>query len=366
MLSRLFPRPVEVRAESTPWGSWPGDVTTGSTAPVTSATAMQLLAVSGCVKLISDSIATLPVDVYRSTGSGRVEAPKPRWLANPTIDLDFTSWATQMLSSLLLYGNAYAVVTRSGIFVQEVMPLDAARVRVVKAGAFRQYRVDGVVFTGEMLHIRGMMLAGSLVGLSPLDYAAKTFTLAESALDYAVDNFDTGLNMPGVIEIPKTAQPAIMREMASGWRRARQKRNRGMPGVLQDGATWKATGISNEAAQFLQTRQWTSGEIAGQVYMVDPSDLGIPVVGSSLTYGNLSQRNTRRWQVTFLPWITRLEAALSSLLPVQQYVKLNVDALLRADPEARWSTYRTASDINTAAAAIGQPPVFTTGEMREK
>jgi len=47
-----------------------------------------------------------------------------------------------------------------------------------------------------MLHIRGMMLAGSLVGLSPLDYAAKTFTLAESALDYAVDNFDTGLNMP--------------------------------------------------------------------------------------------------------------------------------------------------------------------------
>jgi hypothetical protein len=134
---------------------------------------------------------------------------------------------------------------------------------------------------------------------------------------------------------------------------------------LDAGATWKPTGISNEAAQFLQARQWSAAEIAAQVYMVDPSDLGIPVGGTTLTYANIEQRNIRRLQVTFLPWIVRLEKALSDLLPMPRYVKFNVDGLLRGDSAARWSTYQIASNINAQAATYGQPPVLLTSEMRD-
>jgi hypothetical protein len=148
------------------------------------------------------------------------------------------------------------------------------------------------------------------------------------------------------------------------WQRKRSRRNRGLPGVLDGGATWKPTGITNEAAQFLATRNYTAAEIAGQMFLVDPSDLGIAVNGTSLTYGNLEQRNARRVQVTLLPWIVRIEQAISQLLRNPQHMKFNVDGLLRGDVAARWSSYKVASEINTAAAAVGQPPVLLTSEMR--
>ena len=112
-------------------------------------------------------------------------------------------------------------------------------------------------------------------------------------------------------------------------------------------------------------RSWTAAEVAGQVFMVDPADLGIPVAGTSLTYANLEQRNIRRVQVTFLPWMVRIEKAISGLLPQPRFMKFNVDGLLRGDSTARWAIYKTASDINAAAMQYGQPPVLLTSEMRD-
>ena len=98
--------------------------------------------------------------------------------------------------------------------------------------------------------------------------------------------------------------------------------------MLQAGAQWKPTGVTNEQAQFLSTRKWTAAEIAGQIFMLDPSDLGIPVEGSNLTYANLQQRNVRRLQVALMPWIRRIEAAFSPLVAGGAY-KFDVDSRLR-------------------------------------
>lgn len=365
MLGRLFTPATEERAQATTWGTWPGDNGGSSSPVVTQTNAMQLLAVSGSVRLITDSIATLPVDTFREVNGVREEIAKPMWLKQPTVDLDFVAWATQVLTSLLLHGNAYCVVTRNGTQIVELVPVDPSLVSVSRVNGRKTFIVGGREFRGEIWHIPAMMLPGSEVGLAPLEYARQTFGLGLSAQGFAQDQFDSSLNMPGVIEIPKRAQPEQMLAMAASWRKARTKRGRGLPGVLEDGATWKATGVSNEAAQFLQTQQWTAAQIAAQVYMVDPSDLGIPVGGTTLTYANLEQRNIRRLQVTFLPWIIRLEKALSVLLPQPRFVKFNTDGLLRGDSAARWTVYGTAMDINVKAASIGMPPVVDTAEMRD-
>jgi hypothetical protein len=146
--------------------------------------------------------------------------------------------------------------------------------------------------------------------------------------------------MPGVIEMPGRAQPETMKAIADSWRRRRREGGRGLPGVLQEGATWKPTGVTNEQAQFLATRQFTAAEIAGQMFLVDPSDLGIGVTGTALVYGNLTERNTRRVQVTLMPWIVRLEAALSGLMAQPRYVKFNINALLRGDLKTRYESYQ--------------------------
>ena len=85
MLSRLFPAKAEERApagQASMWGVWPGDPVDAR--QVTPSSAMQLLAVAGCVRLISDSISTLPVDVFRTLSDGsREELPPPRWIREP-------------------------------------------------------------------------------------------------------------------------------------------------------------------------------------------------------------------------------------------------------------------------------------------
>lgn len=343
MLSALFDRPQNSINTST-WGVWPGDdVSGGSSArPVGRTEALQLMAVYGSVGLISDGISTLPVDVFNRVGDGRKEetAP-PEWLGEPTPDLDIVAWCSQVLASLLLHGNCYLLVLRGRAGrVVSVTPLDPLRVTVDRQSSRKVYRVDGVVSSAEIVHLKGRMLPGSEVGLSPLEFAFRTIGLGLSALDYGMNFFDQDGNMPGVIELPTLAQPGTMENIAKQWRRKRQRGGRGLPGVLQAGAQWKPSGVTPDQAQFLATRQWSAAEIAGQVYLVDPSDLGIPTSGTSLDYKNIQDRNTRRVQVTFLPWIIRVEKALSSLLPVGQVAKFNVDGLLRGDQKARFDAYR--------------------------
>ena len=367
MLSRLFAAKPEERAQATAWGTWQGDAIASGGVDVNQSSAMQLLAVSGCVRYITDTISTLPVDVYRELPNGtRKEESPPRWVKEPTVDLDWTAWCSQILMSLLLHGNAYFVVTRSGTSIVEMVPVDPLAVSVRRDNGRKVYYVAGRPFPGELHHIKGMMLPGTDVGLSPLEYARRSIGIGLAAAEYGQDNFDSFLNMPGVIEMPGRADAAIMRETGQMWRRMRSgRKNRGLPGVLQDGATWKATGVTNEQAQFLQTRQWTAAEIAGQVFLIDPTEMGIPVTGTSIQYGNMEQRSIASFRRGFQPLVIRIEKAVSSLLPQPRYLKLNVDGLLRPDSAARWDVYGKAAAINTAAAALGQAPVMTTAEMRD-
>jgi HK97 family phage portal protein len=354
MLGGVFQREAPLEHRESVWSQFDTNAarasSTWSGATVTAQSSMQLLAVYGSVTLITDQISTLPIDTFRDP----VEVPKPAWLLQPTVDLSFVAWCSQVLISLLLAGNAYIAVTRDGSgAIIEAIPLDPERVKPYRENGRLKYRVNGVAYPGEIVHIPGRMLPGSDVGLSPIEYARQTIGLGVDALRYGGEFFSGEGLMPGVIEMPRPAQPGIMEETGRMWQRKRKSGGRGLPGVLQDGATWKPTGVTNEQAQFLATRKFTAAEIAGQMFLLDPSDLGIPVEGTSLTYANLEQRNARRVQVTLLPWIIRIEEAISELL-VTSKLKFNVNGLLRGDTLSRFQAYQIGADIG----------VLTVDEMR--
>jgi HK97 family phage portal protein len=343
MLGRFFAGPQEERAGASSYDTlWPGDVEpVWSGSRVSRDTALQLLAVYGCVRLITDTISTMPVDVFRKQGDAPEPASVPRWLLNPTVHLSFKDWCGQLLVSLLLDGNAYVWVTRSSpMVVESLTPLDPQAVTVTREFGRKVYRINGVAPAGaEILHIPGLMLPGSDVGLSPIEYAKQTCGLGLAALEYGSKNFDGDLNMPGVIQIPKVAPPEVKRDIARMWRRNRSRAGKGLPGILDDGAVWQSTGVTNEQAQFLATRQWTSAEISGQMFLVDPSELGIPVEGTSLTYQNMAQRGARLIGTSCRPWIIRIEDAVTALLPRPQYMKLNAGAWLRGDIKTQFETF---------------------------
>lgn len=343
MLNALF-RPQNAASTTSVWGDW-GDtgMETASGERVTVDTALQLVTVYGCVRLISDGISTLPVDVFRTDVDGKkVTAPKPAWLERPTVDLDFPSWCGQVLSSMLLQGNSYWYISRSqGGGIVEVVPLDPGSVQVLRRGGRKVLAVNGQeVPSAEIKHVPGLMLPGSDVGMSPIEYARQSIGLGLAAMKFGGDFFQNEGNMPGVIESPNPMMPEVMDNLAKQWRRKRRSGGKGLPGILQAGATWKPTGVTNEQAQFLATRQYTASEIAGQMFLVDPSELGIPVAGSTLKYANLEQLNVRRVQVTMLPWIVRIENAISDLLMRPRYMKFNVEGLLRGDQKTRYESYQ--------------------------
>ncbi len=353
MFGSLFK--TERRAiQATAWGDWgdgalwssggpPG--TTWAGANVTTNSSLQLLTVYGCNRFICDGISTLPVERLRDTGTEIVEMPKPGWLEEPVADLDPIAWETQLLTSKLLAGNSYCAKDYTDIGLRTLLPLDPTKVDVKRVQGRKTFLISGQEFdSARILHIPGVMFPGADKGLSPIEAARQTIGMGMAAQEFGARFFGQGAVMSGVIEDPGEVSPDKARAMAQAWGRAHSGKSRShLPGVLQGGAHWVSTGVTNEQAQFLQTRGFTASEIAGQMFMIDPTEMGLPAAsGSSITYANLEQRNIRKVEVTFLPWIVRFEKAFSALLPKPQYVKINVSGLLRADTEQRFKAYAVA------------------------
>jgi HK97 family phage portal protein len=195
-------------------------------------------------------------------------------------------------------------------------------------------------------------------GINPISAARHALGLGLAAQEFGSKFFSNGAHLSGVIQVPGEMTPEQARVIAQKWGRDHSGvKNAHIPGVLSGGAEWKPIAIAPDDAQFLQTRQFSAAEIAGQMFFVDPTLLGIAQSSTSLTYANLEQRGIHLTTFTLLPWIVRLERLFSALLPKAQFVKLNVGGLQRADMKTRYEAY---------AIGTGGAPFLTQNEPREK
>lgn len=362
MIGRLLPRTHTEMRELQPWGDWHPSSMSAAGTNVNTTSALQLLTVYGCVALIADTIATLPLDVFRKQGADSVEVLKPGWLEQPNGRDNIVEFVTQVLTSLLLDGNAYltwAANTVGG--VTQITAIDPAEVDIRDEGGNVVYTVKSQRFAGRLLHIKAVMRPGSLKGLSPLEAARQSIGVGLAAQEFGGRFFGNGITMSGVIELPKEAgepSPEMARTMRDSFARDNSGLARAwMPGLLYGGAAWKQLSVTPEQGQFLETRKFQAAEIAAQMFRVDPTLLGIPVDGKSLTYANLEQRGIHLVQFTLLPWIVRLERTLTALLPRPQFAKFNVAGLQRADLKTRYEAY---------SIGLGGAPFLTVEEPREK
>lgn len=343
MFGKLIARTDEARAiQATAFGSWGSEgQPTWSGANVTPEESVRLLTVYGATRFIADGIATLPVDTFRTVGDESIPLKNPSIVEQPTVDLDRVAWMGQVLTSLLLDGNAYCLRIYEGSMPTGLVPVNPSVCQVGRVDGRKTIFINGVPATSaDVLHIPGLMWPGSDVGMSPVEMARQSIGLGIAAQEHGARFFGQGASLSGVIEVPGELPPDKAKELANAWARRHSGKSRAhLPGVLEGGAKWEATGVTNEQAQFLETRRFTAAEIAAQMFLVDPSELGIGVEGTSLTYANIEQRGIRRVQVTYLPWIVRIEHALSGVLANPRFVKLNVNGLLRGDAKTRYESY---------------------------
>jgi HK97 family phage portal protein len=294
--------------------------------------ALRVVAVYSAVSLIADLFATLPQSLYRVVDGRHIRQQLPDWLANPDPRLGTFSWRYQYVTSLKLRGNAYGIVVRAaGGRPAGIRWLHPDRVRVDETDAQGpRYYVSGrakplSLFSqgGELIHIAEFVQPGSVVGLSPISYFKKVFETAEYAMGYGHDWFEKSSIPPALLMAKNRLKPGQAAEAKQLFK------DSAADGLVTLDAEWdyKTLTIAPEEAQFLQTIKATATLIAN-IFRVAPDDIG-GETGSSRTYGN-RQDDFERFNVrTMLPTTVRFELALDALLAPGEFIKCNLDALVR-------------------------------------
>lgn len=318
---------------------------------VNSETALQINAVFSAISLISDTLATLPVDAYIRRGGARYPLrPRPAWVLKPDVDTTKEAFYGAMIVSLLLDGNVFVRKYRNnrGEIVNMVV-LNPRDVDIKRSGLGRVlYSVKGeekALTNDEILFIPDVVRPGQLRGTSRVEALKENLGLAIALENYAAKFFGSGTQTSGVIEVPSgvplSAEQAKAMQVAfdsrhKGWNRAHKT------AVLSGGAVYKPTNVPNDQAQFLDSRRMAVEDVA-RAFNVPPHLLGLP---GTNTYASVEQNNIAFVTHTLRPIAAKLESALTELLSQQTgleaaFIKISLDGLLRADITARTAAYST-------------------------
>ncbi|MGI6617718.1 MAG: phage portal protein [Saccharofermentanales bacterium] len=325
---------------------------TSSGKQVTEKTAMQSAAVYACVRVIAETIASLPLHLYRYVDEGKKRDPShPLYtLLHNAPNPEMTSFIFRetLMTHLLLWGNAYAQILRNGhgeiVGIYPLLPdrMQVARDEDKNLIYLYQSGMKQIAFRQEeILHIPGLGFDG-LVGYSPIAMARNAIGMAMATEEFGSSFFSNGAAPGGILEHPGTLKdPSKVRESWEELFKGSGNANR--VAVLEEGMTYKQIGIPPNEAQFLETRKYQTEEIC-RIYRVPPhlvADL------DKATFSNIEHQSISFVVHTIRPWLVRLEQAMDKALlyPEEQtryFVEFNVDGLLRGDYESRMQGYATA------------------------
>ena len=307
-------------------------------------TAFEIVAFFSAVSLISDTISTLPVDSFiRQDGNRRPYRPRPTWIDQPDVDITRQAHYGSVLVSLMIDGNAFVRIFRdSQGEIVNLVCLDPKTVEVKRNGLGRKMFVvtgeDKTLDTTEVMHIYDLLEPGSLRGLSRVHRLSDALGVASALQQYAARFFGNGTSQSGVIEYPGPLTPEQAKNLRDGFdisHRGFRKAHR--TGILSGGAVFKPTSVNNDHAQFLESRRFAVEEIA-RLFNIPLSMMGIP---GTQSYASVEMNAIQFCSHTLRPYLEKLEWSYSKLLPVEAFLKFNIDGLLRGDFNSRISAYAT-------------------------
>jgi HK97 family phage portal protein len=237
-----------------------GDIPMAPTAagvPVTPDRALRLSTVWGCVRLLADSVSTLPIDVFRD--DLRDPLPTPALLRRPSADHpELSDWLWAVMASLLTRGNAWGLITdRAGVLPAQVDLLDPDRVSVQEdRDAPPVIRLDGQeVDRGELFHCKAYPVAGSILGMSPIAYARESIGLGLAAERYGAQFFGDGATPQGVLTTEQQINQEVAKDLSERWYVAHGGRRK--VAVLGNGAKFQAVSIAPKSRSSSRRRSST-------------------------------------------------------------------------------------------------------------
>jgi HK97 family phage portal protein len=313
---------------------------------INSETAFKITAVWSAVSLISDTIATLPLDAFiRRDGTRGPFRPKPAWVAKPDLDQQPSAFWQSVIVSLLIDGNAFIRVFRSGGQVVNLVPLNPHKVEIQRNGIGRvMFRVEGernLLSSEDVVFISDLVRPGEIRGMARVEALKDNLGLSMALESYAARFFSNSATPQGIITFPGN----LNSEQAENLRRGFDAAHRGLrrshkTGVLSGGADWKVTGVDPEQSQLEMSRRLAVEDVA-RAFNIPNHMLGVQ---GSTAYASVEQDSIFFVQHTLRPIVQKLETAFSVLLNEvpggeSAFLRFNLDGLLRGDSQARATSY---------------------------
>lgn len=351
---RLTRRPAQTTTHARGWGSdeaaipppGAGGSRLASGVAVSERSALQISTVMACVRELAGDVAGLPLDEQRREGRRWVDVEPSPLVADPFIDADPVIGWFQVMASLLLRGNSWNDVADRDKYGEptKLLPLhpDGVRPRTIDGRKMLVVNRKPRPLS-EFVHVPGIVLPGSWVGLDPIQFHAQALGLALASETYGAQYFANGTVVSGVLQSDQELNEDQVRRALQLWKKRHQGlSNAHLPAVLGNGLKWAPMTVAPNEAQFLETRDYQRHEIAG-IFGVRPRRIG--AVGKHASQGGGRGAETDALDYakhTLRFWLGRLEAVITRQLPEGRRARFNLDALLRADLAARYSSYSAA------------------------
>lgn len=348
VMSRLG---FEMRANGDPYWENYAALRTG---PVNVASAQGVSAVYACVAAISETVASLPLILYRRTSDDDSDRAKDHPLYKvlhdiPNAEQTALEFREYMQGSVLLRGNAYARIVRGWDGqVRELWPLHPDRVSVLRVGDKVGYEYTdrkGTVhryLQDEVFHLRHRAGDDYLLGVSPIAAAKEVVGLAISEREHGTATFTNGARLSGILKFPGKLKPEQRNALKTSWDSQHAGgANHGKTAVLEEGVEYQTVSMTLEDAEWIAARQFSVEEVC-RLFRVPPTIVG------DLRHGNYSnsvelarQFVTMSLRRHLLAW----EQAISKQLLTEAgrrtyYAEHSVEGLLRGDAANRASFYK--------------------------
>lgn len=316
---------------------------------VTFDSAMQLSGVWACVKLISETVASLPFAVYEKTPSGREQSTTDDLsiLFNGKVNRyqNKVEFFETVLLNLIIHGNSYCIIQKSGGRIIGLLPIMSSQVEtslLPDGTVVHEYYYDGgvKVYAQESIwHLK--MMGNGIIGLSPLAYQRNTLGIAQAAETAVTKIYRNGAKPSGVLSIDRVLTTAQRDAIRANFNTLVSTNDERLM-VLEGGMKFEAISLSPQDIELLASRQFQLSEIC-RWYGV-PSVM-INDTSSTTVWGSgIEQIVSGFYKVTLRPILEKIEQSMVvSLLKdnIGKYeVEFNFEGLLRSDQKSRFDGYR--------------------------
>ncbi len=317
--------------------------------PVSFDSAMQLSAVWSCVKLLAETVASLPLTIYQVRPSGRTVA------AMHPLSVLFGGKVNQyqtrieffetVLLNLITSGNAYILIDRINGRIVSLLPIMSSQVNTVlltDGSVVHEYYSDtGVIVysTDSVWHLK--LMGNGIVGLSPLDYQRNTLGIAQGAEKAVRNIYRNGGKPSGVLSLDRILTKEQRAEVRANFSTLTTGTDERLL-VLEKGAAFAPVSMSPQDIELLASRQFQISEIC-RWYGV-PSVMVNDNNGTSVWGSGIAQIVEGFYKITLRPILEKIEASIdANLLGTERltyHAEFDFDALLRSDIKSRFDSYR--------------------------